>query len=245
MKRACLSVVLVAITACHGQPRAPITTQREVRSPEQRVRASLARWGAALERGDRQALAKAEDGAGQVAFPYVAIKAAAGHAPGGARAVEQTTFMLVASVLFQTLWPETFGAPKQTWHAYVPAGPIGPGLVDAGLAKASPESPAFVIVPVPWRSTLGRIEEAAAKHRAKLVEQRAWTCRLAAIEKTISRDEPTLARAATVSQNIFGGWHEGLEQLWLVRADCASGPALFVVTGRRDGNDQILLARLF
>jgi hypothetical protein len=236
------SILLVlAVAACHSQPR-------PVLSAEQRVQASLARWGGALQRGDARALANAEDRGGQLAIPYAAIKAAASQAPDGAQAVEHTVFTLVAVVVLQSLWPGIFGEPKQTWFAYVPAGPLGPSLVEAGLAtpvdSSRPEA-AFVIVPVPWQSTIGRIEEASKQHRTKLVEQRAWTCQLAAIEKTILPTEPTLVRAAAISQNIFGGWLRDVEQLWLVRADCASGPALFVVTAQRDGADRILLAKLF
>ena len=235
MKRA---LIVLAIVGCHSQPRV-------VLSPEQRVEVSLARWGRALQDNNANAIADAEDRGGQLAIPYVTIKAATSPVPGGAQAVENTVFALVAMVVFQSLWPDLFGEPKQTWLAYVPAGPIAPALVASGLATRVDAENGFAVVEVPWQSSIGRIEEASKQHQSKLVEERAWTCKLVAIEKTILPTEPTLVRAAKVSQVIFRAWLDHVEALWLVRADCATGPALVVVTAQQDGNDRILLAKLF
>jgi hypothetical protein len=230
-------ILIVAIASCHSQPRSTL-------SAEQRISASLARWGDALRRGDNAALSQAEDKGGQIAVGYVALKALSSRVPNGEAAVEKTMFMLLAQTFFQTLWPQHFGAPFQSFDVYLPAGSYAPALVAAGLADQDANNPELAIVPMSWQSSIGRIEDASRDHRRKLVERAAWTCRLESLEKTILPTEPTIQRAALISQNIFASWLQHIEAVWLVRAQCASGPALFAISGRKDGKDRILLAKL-
>jgi hypothetical protein len=235
-------LLVVAIAACHASPRPPVV----VLSAEHRVQASLARWGTALERDDAKALDRASDLAGQFAIAYGGTKLAASHVDGGAEAVEHTVMGIFVMAALQCLWPGSFGEPFQTWYAVVPTGSLGPALVAAGLAypPREPNDTTYAFVPVPWSSTFGRLEEAQRDHRVKLHEQRAWTCRFAAIEKRIDASEPILQRAAAISKNVFADWLRDTEGVWLVRASCASGPALFAITARKDGNDQVLLAKM-
>ena len=231
-------ILLAAIAACHSQPRpAP-----RALSAEERVSASLERWGTALARRDRAALSTAEDRGGQIAIVYVATKYAASKVDGGSEAVEQTMFSIMLTVIVDTLWPAADGS-HSSWTAVVPTKPFGPVLAAAGLVTPGAE-PGFAYVPVPWEPTIGRLEDAHRKHREKLFEREAWTCRLGSIETTILPTEPALVYAAQVSSHIFGGWLHDVDAIWLVRADCASGPALFAVTGKKDGKDAILLAKL-
>jgi hypothetical protein len=233
-------LLVVAIAACHVSPR-PVA-----RSAEHRVQASLARWGAALEHDAARDLDRATDRAGQFAIAYGGTKLAASHVDGGAEAVEVTVMGIFVMVALQCLWPGSSNEPLETWYAVVPTGSLGPALVAAGLAypPRAPNTTTFAFVPVPWSSTFGRLEEAQREHHAKLREQRAWTCRFAAIEKRIAATEPILRRAATVSTTVFADWLREIEGVWLVRASCESGPALFAITARKDGNDKVLLAKL-
>ena len=234
-----LLAFLVALTAaCHSSPR----SQPKPLSAEQRVSASLARWGTALARRDRMALTTAEDKGGQIAIIYVATKYAATHVDGGKEAVEQTVFSIMLAAILDALWPS--GSGPSTWTAVVPTKQFGPALAAVGLGSSTSSDNGFAYVPVPWEPTIGRLENASREHREKLFEREAWTCRLGAIEKTILPSEPALQYAAQVSSHIFGGWLKDVEAIWLVRADCASGPALFAVTGKKDGKDAILLAKL-
>jgi hypothetical protein len=235
-------LLVLAVVACHSSPRASAIAL----SPEQRVQASLARWGAALESGTAKDLAGATDGAGQFAIAYGGTKLAASHVDGGAQAVESTVVGIFLMVVLQSMWPGVVGEPFQTWYAVVPTGSLGPALVAAGLAypPREPNDVAYAFVPVPWDSTFGRLEEAQREHQAKLRERRAWTCRFVAIEKRVDADEPIFRRAAAVSTTMFAGWLREVEGVWLVRARCASGPALFAITARKDGQDRVLLAKL-
>jgi hypothetical protein len=223
-------LALSFVVACHA------AKPRPSQPPEERAASAIAAWGEALRDGN---VGRAEDGAGQVAIVYVAVKAAASHVDGGADAV-MDTMMIFA---LQAMWPGFFGSPYQTWSLVVPTGPLGPALVEAGLAKRrEPDGPAFAIVPVPYGQTLGRIELAILEHRARMVEKAAWTCRFDRIEHTVLPTEPTLQRAAKVSTYMFGGWLEDIEGVWIVRASCASGPALFAITAYRDKPALVLVA---
>lgn len=227
-----LLLAAAALAGCHASPR-------PVQSAEQRAQASLARWGAALELGDDAALARATDGAGQFAVFYGGTKLAASHVDGGAEAVERTTIGLFLAILL----PGWFG---DSWFAAVPVGSLGPALVAAGLVHppANPAEPAFAYIPFSTPQTLERLAEASAAHRAKLREQRAWTCRLVAIEKRLAPTEPIFLRAAAISRTTFEGWLDEVDAIWLARATCASGPALFAITAKKSGDDQVLIAKL-
>lgn len=233
------AVLLLFVIGCHAKTRPP------PRPPEERVAAAMVRWGDALRSGDDKALAEAEDRAGQFAIVYGGIKAVASHVDGGSKAVEDTLLGNLFLIGLQSLWPGLFGSPYQVWYAVVPTGKLGPALVAAGLAsQPKPGDPAFAIVPVPWDDTIGRLERAMKEHRAKLREKAAWTCRMIAIEHTVQPTEPSLQRVAQTSTHIFGGWLRGIDAVWLVRAQCASGPALFAVTAYEDGSAHILLAAI-
>jgi hypothetical protein len=222
-------LALSFVVACHAKPR-------PAQPPEERAAAAIVAWGNALRAGN---VGRAEDGEGQVAIVYVATKAAASHVDGGGDAV-MYTMMIFA---LQSMWPGFFGSPYQTWSLVVPTGSLGPALVDAGLAKQlDPGGPAFAIVPVPYGQTLGRIEQAIQDHRARMFEKAAWTCRFEQIEHTVLPTEPSLQRAAKVSTHMFGGWLKEVEAVWIVRASCASGPALFAITAYRDKPALILVA---
>jgi hypothetical protein len=220
------TLALSLVVACHAaQPRPS-------QPPEQRAAGAIVAWGNALREGNVQGV---EDGAGRFAILYVGAKAAASHVDGGAEAVERTVVGNLFLFALQSLWPGIFGAPYQTWFAVIPTGPLGPALVEAGLAtQAKPGDPAFAWVPVPYDQTLGRIERAIEDHRARLLEKEAWTCRFERIEHTVLPTEPTLQRAAQISTNLFAGWLRDIEAVWIVRARCASGPALFAITAYRD-----------
>lgn len=67
-------------------------------------------------------------------------------------------------------------------------------------------------------------------------------CKPIAIERTVLPTEPVLMQAAQVSQHVFATWLAAIDALWIVRAQCASGPALFVITGYKNGHDRVLVA---
>ena len=114
--------------------------------------------------------------------------------------------------------------------------------MQAGLATQRDDGKIFAIVPLLWDKTVARVGEASARHIAKLRERAAWTCRATRIEGTVHPSAQPLVAMAQVSKNIFADWLRGVEALWLVRAECDGGPALFVVTAALDGNDRIVLA---
>jgi len=220
---------LVLVIACHAQTRS-----QSRQPPEERAAAAIVRWGVALQRGDDQALEVAEDRSGQGAIIYTAVKAAASHVDGGPDVLESTIAANLFVIGLQTFWPGIFGAPFQTWFAIVPTGPLGPALIEAGLAtQGRPGEPTFAIVPVPWDDTLGRLEKAIAAHRAKLREKEVWACRFAALEYTVLPTELSLLRAAQISTHTFASWLHDIDGVWIVRARCPSGPALFAITGYR------------
>jgi hypothetical protein len=186
----------------------------------------MAAWGDALARADRAGLLETEDGAGRFAIAYAAIKAGASHVPGGAEAVEETVFDNVALIVLQSLFPGAFGAPGQVALVALPGGDH---------------------VALPWDQTIGRIEAASARHREKLRMNRAWTCVPTGIERTVAPSDPLLQRGRVVSPHIFGTWLEDVDALWVVRASCDAGAAVFVVSGHvRAGaaHDRVLVAKL-
>jgi hypothetical protein len=183
-------------------------------------------WGSALARNEDAGLVATEDGAGRFAMVYAAAKAAAGHVPGGAVAVEKTVFDNMVLIVMQSLWPGVFGDPMQ--EVVVP-------LPDGSYAM------------LPWDQTVGRVQAASARHREKLQLERAWTCRPAAIEQTLRPDHPALQRGTQVSPHVFGEWMSDVDAVWVVRANCDSGPGVFVISGHveKDGvHDRILVATL-
>src|SRR5690349_19458252 len=111
MQTQILALIVAAAAACHSQP----PKQPAPLSAEQRVSASMARWGTALAHGDRMALATAEDKGGQIAIIYVATKYAATHVEGGKEAVEQTVFSIMLAAVLDALWPS--GSGPSTWMA--------------------------------------------------------------------------------------------------------------------------------
>lgn len=186
----------------------------------------MAAWGDALARADRGALLSTEDGAGRFAIAYAAIKAGASHVPGGAEAVEETVFDNVALVVLQSLFPSAFGEPGQVALVALPGGDH---------------------VALPWDQTIGRIEAASARHREKLRLNRAWTCVPTAIERTLAPTDPVLERGRAISPHVFATWLEDVDAVWVVRASCDAGAAVFVVSGHvRQGaaHDRVLIAKL-
>jgi hypothetical protein len=233
--------MLSLVIACH-----PVAHPRPPRPPpEQRVATAIETWGAALRSGDDGALAAAEDRRGQFALVYTGTKLAARGVPGGEQAVERTLVANLLVPLLQGLWPGLFGAPTDDLFVFVPSGELGPALVAAGLAEPVDGS-SLTVTAIPREATLGRVQDAAARHRARLRAGEAWTCRPVAIDKIISPTEPSLVRAAAISQHVFAGWLGDVEALWLVRARCARRPALFIVTAGHDqhgaARDRILIA---
>jgi hypothetical protein len=100
---------------------------------------------------------------------------------------------------------------------------------------------------LPWDQTIGRVQEASARHREKLQRLRAWTCKPGTIQQTLRPEHPALERGRQVSPHIFGEWMSGLDSVWVVRAMCDSGPGVFVISGHveKDGvHDRILVAKL-
>lgn len=231
-------VACVVIGACHvGAPRAPRP------AAEERVAASMAAWGRALESGSEEALAGAEDAGGRFAMVYAGTKLAANEVPGGAKAVEYTIMLWV----LQGLWPEVFGSPTEEVVVVLPTGALGPGLVAAGLVQPlEGGAPGLTWTTVPREQTLDRVRAASKAHQARLRERAAWTCRPAAIAKTFAPTEPVLVKAAALSRTIFAGWLADVDAIWIVRADCADGAGLFVVTGHVDARgateDRVLAA---
>ncbi len=167
-----------------------------------------------------------EDGAGRFAIAYAAIKAGAAHVPGGEQVVEQTVFDNVALLVLQSLFPAAFGEPRQVALVALPGG--------GGVA-------------LPWDQTIGRIEAASARHREKLRMNRAWTCVPTGIERTLAPADPLLERGREISPHIFGDWLKDVDAVWVVRASCDAGAAVFVVSGHvREGaaRDRVLVAKL-
>ncbi len=232
-------LLVLGLTACHARPRTP---PPPLPPPQARVEAAIARWGTALHANDEAALTKAVDHGGQFALVYGAIKKASSYVPDGERAVEQTLTGLIGLTMLQLLAPGIFGPPFETFYVVLPTGPLGPPLVAAGLAQQMNDGTNLAIVPLPWDKTIGRIDAASKRHIAKLREREAWTCRPTKIEATVLPSERGLVSMARVSKHIFADWLATVEALWLVRAECDGGSALFVVTALLDGNDQILLA---
>jgi hypothetical protein len=213
---------LVFATACHSSPR----PQRVPPAPDVRVAVAMAAWGDALARADRAALLETEDGGGRFAIAYAAIKAGASHVPGGAEAVEETVFDNVALIVLQSLFPSAFGAPGSVALVALPGG--------GGIA-------------MPWDQTIGRIEAASAQHRERLRANRAWTCRPTGVERTLAPTDPLLERGRAISPHIFASWLEDVDAVWVVRASCDAGAAVFVVSGHvRQGvaHDRVLVAKL-
>ena len=204
----------------------------------------MAAWGHDLERGIDHRLEETEDLEGRLALIYAATKLAASQVPGGAKAVEYTAMNIVLLPVLQSMWPAIFGAPSDSFAVMLPP-MLGPPLVAAGLAEPGPGTGPYI--PVRRDLTVERFKQASSRNRERLREQQAWTCRFAAIERTVLPTEPSLVHAAKVSPHIFASWLRDVNAIWLVRADCATGPGLFVVTGARDGvhlDDRILLAWL-
>lgn len=240
------ALVIALAAACHASPRA----RPPLPPPDARIAAAMETWGRALESGDDAAVRATEDGGGRIAFAYLAVKAAASQVDGGAQAVEATVIGTVGLWVLMSLWPGVFGGyPDDQILLAVPAGPLGPPLVAAGIAtSADATDGGFAIVPVSRDDTTRRLEAASAAHRARLRDRAAWTCRPAALAHTLLPTEPTLVRGAALSPHIFGWWLDDTDALWLVRATCADGPALFVIAGHVDRNgapqDRILAALL-
>ncbi|MDQ3340199.1 MAG: hypothetical protein M4D80_34005 [Myxococcota bacterium] len=221
-------MLAVFAVACHARPATKPPSPPP--PPDQRVAASIASWGKALALEDDVALEKTEDRGGQFVLVYAGIKLAASHVPDGGKAVESTLGVNVLAYTLQSMWPGIFGAPSNWFLVVLPSGSLGPALVAAGLAEPV-EGTSFTVTAIPKDETYGRLRKAAEAHRARLREKRAWTCKPERIEKTIAPTEPTLVKLATVSTTMFAGWLEDVDAIWLVRATCESGPALFVVTG--------------
>jgi hypothetical protein len=216
-----LSCLIIA-AACHSSPRPrPALPPANVR-----IATAMAAWGDALARHDRAALLETEDGAGKFAIVYAAIKAGASHVPGGAQAVEETVFDNVALLVLQSLFPAAFGEPGQVALVALPG---GSHLV------------------LPWDETIGRIEAASARHREKLRANRAWSCVPTGVERTLSPSDPILQRGRAISPHIFAEWLDDVDALWIVRASCDSGAAVFIVTGHVESGvprDRVLAAKL-
>ena len=233
-----LIVACVVLGACRaGAPRAPRP------AADERVAATMAAWGRALESGSDEALASAEDGGGRFAMVYAGAKRAASEVPGGAKAAEYTIMLWV----LQGLWPDVFGSPTEEVVVVLPTGALGPGLVAAGLVQPFEGGDSGLTwTTVPREQTLDRVRAASKAHQARLRARAAWTCRPAAIAKTFTPTEPVLMKAAALSQTIFAGWLSDVDAIWLVRAECADGPGLFVVTGHVDArgatDDRVLAA---
>lgn len=233
--------LLASSCAARGLTPAEVTRRMP---PEERARAVIAAWGEALRSGDDARRAEHEDGEGRIALVYGAVKLAASTTPRGAEAVEMSVGMTILMFLLMVLQGRGEDAPLV---AAVPvAQGLGPTLVAAGLADASDEDGKTVFVALPWRETGDRLAAADARHLERLRAAQPWTCRPVKIEATVLPEEPTLMRAAEVSRNIFAAWHRKLETIWVVRAECATGPGVFVLSAirvRGDAlRDQVLLA---
>jgi hypothetical protein len=96
---------------------------------------------------------------------------------------------------------------------------------------------------------MARLHGAVARHRQRLIERQAWTCKPVRIERTIPPTEPAFVHAAKISTNWFKDWLDQVDALWVVHVRCADGRGVFVVTGARDRDtgttkDRILVAAL-
>ena len=203
-------------------------------SPDDRVAAAIVRWGGALERGDDSALAEAEDGGGKAVMVYAAVKHLASQVPHGGETVELTVTGVLLLAAIHVLRGGD-GYPYNEIMLVLPPNSLNPALAEAGLAKHD-NGYAFMVVPI--GDLAERMRAASAKHRARLRERAAWTCKPIAIERTVLPSERSLIRLATTSST-FRAWLDEIDALWLVRARCADSDALFVVTGYRSGVDRV------
>lgn len=241
MRIAAMGFALGLLVGCRAST--PLAPPRPLPPPPARVAAAVAIWGDALAARDDMALDAAEDRDGRVALLYVAVKAAADQHPDGAAAVEATVVGTVVVWALMTYFPGLFGAyPEDDLLLVLPAGRLGPALVEAGIAESAGARTA--IVPLPWTELRAAVDAAEARHRERLRAAEAWTCGPVEIVHTIPASEPTLVRAATLSANVFGGWLGTTDAVWIARADCARGRATFLVTGHPRGTDRVLVAAL-
>ena len=233
---------MVFAIGCHAElkERAPLPPATA------RIDNAMRTWGYALQFKDEATWQKKDDAGGRFALGYGAIKLLASETPDGAEAVEMTLFGLFWQAFLQA-WNNEPG-PPESWALVMPAGSLGPALVDAGYAKQSSDS-RFTIVELPYQETLGRMEEASKQHKQKLFDRQAWTCKPNQLLRTVPASDPTLQRAALVSTHIFGWWFDDVDAIWVVRAMCTNGPAVFIIAGHVDektgaADDKIVFAKL-
>jgi hypothetical protein len=217
--------LVLFVVACHAPKPAA--------SPEDRVTQAIAAWGRAIASQDHDAIAKTEDGDGQFAFTYVATKAVASQHEDGAEAVERTVAGAVAVAILSSL----SGTPYEAIPVFVPAGALATVATTAGLAQKTDDG-RFVVAAVPIRDATNRMEQASEAHRARLRERSAWACYPWRIERDIPPTEPSLVKAAAISQHVFAEWLHETDHIWLVRGICGGG---FLVSGHPNG-DRVLLA---
>ena len=235
---------MVFAIGCHAEVK---QESRPLPSHPERINDAMRMWGYALRYNDDANWQKRDDAAGRFALGYGGIKLLASEVPDGAEAVEQTIMGIFWQAFVQA-WRNEPGPPEQ-WGLVVPNGTLGRALVDAGFATENKHDARFAIVPLPWEETLGRMEEASKQHKQRLRERQAWSCRPNELLRTVLPTDATLQRAALVSSHIFAWWLEDVDAIWVVRATCTTGPALFIVTGHVDqktgyANDKVLLAKL-
>jgi hypothetical protein len=228
MKRATLrghlaiaTILVVVATSCG--------TAKQVRLPppadRARIAAAFSRWGSALQQGDAQALADAEDRFGQSAIVYTAIKFASTAVPGGEDAVRVSFQNLFLMSILQIIWPDYFS--EDVWPVAVPPW-LSPTLVAIGLAQGDPNG---AIIPVSRSKAVARFDEAQRARRQRLMEAQAWTCALGPVVRTITSDAPVFAYGKSISPWYFEHWARTVDKLWIVAARCADRSAAVMITG--------------
>jgi hypothetical protein len=103
MIRCVLACAALLTTTCQSSPSAPALRPLPPPPATVRVASAMASWGWALRSGDPERLADAEDGEGQLALVYVAIKALASQVPDGGEAAKQSLGWMITMTFLRAI----------------------------------------------------------------------------------------------------------------------------------------------